>query len=77
MKNKSQKSQKSEEQQRRKPLRTARGYAGFVKLSKSTVEKIGNQLHEHIQFYDEHGQPANAKVIQAIEDSLSGAGQPA
>lgn len=49
----------------------------LVKLSTKTVQRIGDQLHGDIQFYDEHGQPANAKVIQQIEDSLSGAGQAA
>jgi len=40
-------------------------------LASSTVDKISNKLHESIQFYNEHGQPANSSVLKAIKDCLN------
>ena len=41
-------------------------------LSDSTIEKIGNKLHMHIQFYDSAGNKTNAGVIAEIEACLRG-----
>lgn len=41
-----------------------------MKLTHNEIDAISIALHESIQFYDEHGQPANHKVLLQVEDVL-------
>lgn len=40
-------------------------------LTVKQTEAIGFLLHEHIQFYEQNGKPANAEVITEIERVLT------